>query len=96
MTNNEFFEIFSAYQKKHMAFKTYYTRTNYLKNNFLPEYGEVTPADITNSDIDRVYDNMKSRGLASNTIFGAYAAFLSYFKLAGDYGLVSYNPASRR
>lgn len=96
MTNNEFFEIFSVYQKNHMAFNTYYTRTNFLKNNFLPEFGEFTPADVTNSDINRIYDNMETRGLASNTIFGAYAAFLSYFKLAGEYGLISCNPASRR
>ena len=96
MTNNEFFEIFSSYQQEHLSYRTYYGRAYYLKNHFLPDYGAAAPADITSADLNRIYDNMASQGLAANTIFGAYAAFLSYFKLAMDYGLICCNPASRR
>ncbi|MBO5569716.1 MAG: phage integrase SAM-like domain-containing protein [Clostridia bacterium] len=96
MTNNEFFEIFSSYQQEYLSIRTYYARTHYLKNHFLPDFGEVTPSDITNADLQRTYDSMASQGLAANTIFGAYAAFLSYFKLAMEHGLISCNPASRR
>ncbi len=95
MTNNEFFESFNAYQHEHLAFRTYYARTSYLKNHFLPDYGEVTPADVTSTDLDRIYDNMSSRRLASNAIFGMYAVLLSYFKLATKMDLTHQNPTSR-
>lgn len=94
MTNNEFFEIYSAYQHRHMAYGTYYGRTSLLKNNFLPAYGELTPSDVTYLDINRIYDDMENRGLSVNTIFGVYAALLSYFKMAVEYSEVDNNPVS--
>lgn len=95
MTNNKFFDMYCTFQKDHYSFKTAYARTNMLKNHFLPFYGDVPLERVTRADIHHIYDDMERRGLADNTIFGAYAALLSYFKLAITMGLLENNPAAK-
>lgn len=95
MTNNEFFEnIYKPYQEQHMASGTCYTRCNILKNRLLEEYGEETPSDISYLTIDEIYNGMEADGLRQNTIFGTYAAFYSYFRMAAEHGESEDNPVN--
>lgn len=92
MTNGAFFEIYRKYQEENMAFGTSYSRTNLIKNHFLEEYGEKELSDITYITINCVYDSMADSGFSDNTIFGIYAALMSFFKMAAEYGEVESNP----
>ena len=93
MTNNEFFErIYKPYQEQHMSKSTCYTRCNIIGNRLLDEHGEEEPGDISYLVIEGIYDDMETAGLMQNTIFGTYAALLSFFKMAVEYGEVEDNP----
>ena len=95
MTNNELFRTYSAYQYEHMSYKTYYARTNLLKNHFLPRFGALDVTAVSRQDISNVYDALKAWGLADNTVFGVYAALFSFFSMAVEMNLIEENPASR-
>ena len=93
MTNNEFFEsIYKPYQEAHMTKGTCYTRCNIIGNRLLNEHGEEAPGDISYLVIEGIYDGMEAEGLKQNTIFGTYAALLSFFKMTTEYGETEDNP----
>ena len=93
MTNNEFFErIYKPYQEQHVSKSTCYTRCNIIGNRLLDEHGEEEPGDISYLVIEGIYDDMETAGLMQNTIFGTYAALLSFFKMATEYGETDENP----
>ena len=93
MTNSKFFEtIYKPYQNQHMTASTSYTRCNIIKNRLLGHYGEASIDDISYLIIDRIYDGMENRGLKQNTVFGTYAALLSFFKMAVERGESEDNP----
>ena len=93
MTNNEFFEtIYKPYQEQHMAKSTCYTRCNIIGNRLLDEHGDESPDDISYLVIEGIYDGMEAEGLKQNTVFGAYAALLSFFKMTTEYGETEDNP----
>lgn len=93
MTNREFYsKYYKPYQKTHMTEKTCYTRCNIIENRLLAAHGEETPKEISYLIIEGIYDQMKSEGLKQNTIFGAYAALYSFFKMAVEHGESEENP----
>ena len=93
MTNNEFYEtIYKPYQELHMASSTSYSRCNIIRNRLLEEYGEETPSDISYLTIDGIYNDMEAEGLKQNTVFGTYAAFYSFFRMAAEHGVIEDNP----
>ena len=94
MTNNEFFKIYRSYQEAHMTRRTCQTRCYIIERYLLEEHGEEKPSDITNMDIDSIYHEMEIRNLAQNTVFGTYAALLSFFKMAVELREAEHNPVS--
>lgn len=93
MTSNEFFgRIYKPYQEQHMTKSTCYTRCNIIGNRLLDEHGEETPNDISYLVIEGIYDGMEAEGLKQNTVFGAYAALYSFFRMAAEYGEAEDNP----
>lgn len=95
MTNHEFFTgIYEPYQKAFMTPRTSYERSNKIKLYLLQYYGEDSPSNVSSHAINAVYDEMKSRGLANNTIYGTRAALMSFFKMASEYGECCSNPVA--
>ena len=92
MTNNAFYENFREHNIRHYCFSTHNSKNRFVKNHFLPLYGDKEVGAISYQDINRVYDTMEADGLTQNTIFGGYAALLSYFKLAIGQGEIEENP----
>ena len=95
MTNNEFFEtIYKPYQERHMTAGTCYSRCSIIKNRLLESRGHEKLSDISNMDINSIYEEMELQKYAQNTLFGTYAALLSFFKMAVELGEIDDNPVS--
>lgn len=94
MTANEFFPIYSAYQKSRVTEDAWQNRNNTLLRYFLKKYGKLQIDRVAAHHINHVYDSMESAGLAQNTIFSAYAAMSSFFTTAREMGYISHNPVS--
>ena len=92
MTTNSFFSIYENYQKQHMAYRTWYPRTNLIQNHALPIIGDLQIFEVTSAHIDQIYTSMEESGLKQNTIFGMAAALRSFFKLAMERGYISETP----
>ena len=92
MTNNEFYEISCEYNIRNYCRGTYSPRNSHIKSHLLPSVGFKEVCDVTDADINRIYDEMESEGLAQNTLFGAQDAFRSYFKFAVEQGEANNNP----
>lgn len=92
MTNNEFYKLIREYNIRNYCRGTYSPRNSHLKTNLLPLFGLKEVRDTTSSDINLIYAEMESAGLAQNTLFGAQDAFRSYFKFAIEQGEADHNP----
>ena len=93
MTNREFYsKHYKPYQETHMTEKTCYTRCNIIENRLLAAHGDDTPSEIPCHIIEGIYDSMEAEGLKQNTIFGAYAALYSFFRMAVEHGEAEENP----
>lgn len=88
-------EAYTRFQHTHMARSTALSRNSLVTRWLLPALGEREITSVTPADIDAIYDTMEREGLAKNTLFGAYAAFLSFFKYAQDHGFIEDDPAKR-
>lgn len=73
---------------------TCYVRCYIIKKYLLESYGAASPSNISPSDINGVYDEMESRNLANNTIYGTRAALMSFFKMASEHGECYDNPVA--
>ena len=89
---NEIFNLYAANEKRIHSKMTYSSRTCYIKKYFLPKYGEVDPDLVSSIDTDCIYDLMKEKSLAHNTIYGFYMAMRSFYKYINLYGYGVNNP----
>ena len=94
MTNNDFFKLFEDYNNRNYCKGTSYARNCIVKNHFLPSNGTAEVSATTYMDINDAYNAMELSGLAQNTVFGAYAALMKYFKFAIESGEIDTNPVS--
>lgn len=93
MTNKSFFEtIYVDYQTENYTRRTSSSRNSLIRRHFLPRYGEFEMTATKPEHIENTCASMEEEGMAQNTVFGAYYALLSFFKLAVEKGIISESP----
>lgn len=92
MKCGDLFNSYSADQREKMAYRTWYPRTNLIKNHALPVIGDMELGNVSGSDIEEIYNAMREKGRKQNTIYGMYAALRSFFTYAVEINAITENP----
>lgn len=94
MDVQQVFEAFSMQQQRSVSPATFASRMSLLRHWAIPALSDRDISTVTSSDINHIYDAMEAKGLKSNSLFGAYAAFSSFFSYAVSCGYIEENPVS--